>query len=80
MLVFENDFSLYPDNPQYLPNLVTDATAQATTIKAAAVAALKKAFDKYPATVVTAVEGGANTGDNRANVVNGNSFDPTTST
>jgi hypothetical protein len=45
---------------------------QASTIKAAALKAFKKAFDKYP---VDASEGTANTGDNRSNVVNGYNFD-----
>jgi hypothetical protein len=64
-LVWQNAFSLYPDNPQYLPNLAIDATSQAATIKSAALAAFKKAFVSYP---VNGSEGSANTGDNRANV------------
>src|SRR5262249_28290035 len=65
MLVWKNNcssapppcgFTLYPDNPQYLPNLAIDATSKATMIKLGALNAFKKAFDKYP---VTAVEGSA---------------------
>lgn len=70
-LVWQNAFSLYPDNPQYLPNLTVDATSQAAAIRAAALAAFKKAFVQYP---VDASEGRANTGDNRANVQNLYSF------
>ena len=65
-------FVLYPDNPQYLPNLAIDASSQAGTIKSAALAALKKAFDKYP---VSVGEGTPDTGDNRAWVEDGISFE-----
>jgi hypothetical protein len=65
-------FTLYPENPQDKPELAIDATSQAVTIKAAALAAMKKAFSKYP---VNVSEGRPNTGDNRANVVNGFHFD-----
>lgn len=70
-LVWQNSFVLYPDNPRYLPNLQADITSQATNIKAAAFAALKKAYLYYP---VTIYEGAANTGDNRANMVNGSDY------
>jgi hypothetical protein len=63
-------FTLYPDNPSYLPNLAIDATSQAAAVKFAALAAFKKAFSRYP---VNATEGAPNTGDNRANVVDGSS-------
>src|SRR5260370_25142965 len=65
-------FHLYPDFPQYLGALVVDATSQATTIKAAALDALKRAFHNYP---VDVSEGRPNTGDHRANVVDGYSVD-----
>jgi len=65
-------FHLYPDYPDYLVRLAVDATAQAGTIKAAALDALKSAFDKYP---VRVTEGKLNTGDHRANVVDGYVFD-----
>jgi hypothetical protein len=61
-------FTLYPDNPQNNPALAIDATSQAVTMKFNALAALKKAFDKYP---VTVGEISNVTGDNRANVVDG---------
>jgi hypothetical protein len=70
-LVWENNFSIYPDNPQYLPNLAVDATSQAAVIKRAALAAFKAAFNDY---TVAVSEGRANTGTNRANVVNGYNF------
>lgn len=78
-LVWQNDcsvqpwpcgFALYPDNPNYLPKLAVDATSQAATIKAAARAAFKKAFDGYP--VIDADEGRPDTGDHRVNVIDGN--------
>lgn len=72
MLVWQNSFVLYPDNPRVLSNLQVDITFQATTMKAAALAALKKAFTYYP---VTVYEGAANTGDHRANVVDGSYFE-----
>jgi len=68
-LVWQNAFSLYPNNPRYLPNLSTDITFQAATIKSAALAALKKAYAKYPVRVSEGADD--STGDNRANVVNG---------
>ncbi len=80
-LIWQNDcstvpwpcgFALYPDNPQYLPNLAADASSQASTIKATALSALKKAFDRYP---VNVSEGSANTGDNRVTVADGYSFE-----
>ena len=61
-------FVLYPDNPEALPNLSIDATSQATTIKVAALTALKKAFDQYP---VNASEGSDGTGDHRVKVIDG---------
>lgn len=76
-LVWKNDcaaspancgFTLYPDNPRYLPNLATGATSQAATIKSAALAAFKKAFNDYP---VNADEGRPDTGDHRVNVIDG---------
>ncbi len=79
-LIWQNDcstvpwpcgFALYPDNPQYQPNLAVDASSQAGAIKSAALAAFKKAFDPYP---VSASEGTPNTGDNRAVVVDGLHF------
>ncbi|MBS1860006.1 MAG: hypothetical protein JST11_31845, partial [Acidobacteria bacterium] len=70
-LVWQNTFSLYPDNPQYLPELIRDATTQAGVIKTAALAALKRAFDQYP---VMVSEGRPNTGDNRANVIDGQNY------
>jgi len=73
-LVWQNDFVLYPDNPHILTNLQVDITPQAMRIKAAALAAFKKAFVGYP---VTVYEGTTNTGDHRANIVNGYYFDQT---
>jgi hypothetical protein len=64
-------FTLYPENPQDLPNLAIDATSQAVAIKSAALDAFKKAFDKYPVTTVNVFEGTANTGDHRVNVHDG---------
>jgi hypothetical protein len=67
-------FVLYPENPLDNTALAIDATSQATPIKAAALAALKKAFDKFPVTV-NVTEGATGTGDHRANVVDGDKFD-----
>jgi hypothetical protein len=61
-------FVLYPDNPQYKPELAADAASQATAIKTAALATLEKAFDKFP---VDMKEGAPNTGDHRVNVIDG---------
>jgi hypothetical protein len=66
-------FYLYPADPQVLPNLQVDATTQAATIKSAALAALKKAFHSFP---VAVSEGSPNTGDHRANVLNGFEIGP----
>ncbi len=65
-------FTLYPDNPQWLPNLAIDATSQAATIKSAALSVLKKAFEKWP---VIVSEGTAGTGDNRATIEDGGSYE-----
>jgi hypothetical protein len=72
-------FDLYPDNPSVNEALAIDASSQASTIKAAALKALKKAFDNYPSTVLDVNEGTANTGDHSATVVDGYSFDGTRS-
>lgn len=65
-------FTLYPDNPQYLPELAVDASSQAGKIKSAELLALKKAFEPYP---VNVSEGRANTGANRAWVEDGISYE-----
>ena len=82
-LVWKNDcstgpspcgFTLYPENPLDNVAFAIDATSQASRIKSAALAAFKKAFDKYPVDVNVS-EGSAGTGDNRANVIDGYLFD-----
>lgn len=65
-------FVLYPDDPQYLPNLAVDASSQAATIKSVALAAFKKAFSSYP---VNVSEGTPNTGDDYVYVKDGNRTD-----
>jgi hypothetical protein len=81
-LIWQNDcstvpwpcgFALYPGKPEAKSNLAVDASSQAGVIESAALAAFKKAFDKYP---VSVSEGTPNTGDNRAVVVDGVKFDP----
>lgn len=44
-------FALYPSNPESMPQLAVDVSSQATTIKSAALTALKTAFAKYPVNV-----------------------------
>jgi hypothetical protein len=63
ILNWQNDFDFIPDNPGALPNLKTDITYDATTIKAAALDALKQAFNPWS---VVVVEGTPNTGDHQA--------------
>ena len=78
-------WAFYPDNPLVNDNLATSASSQAATIKSAALAAFKKAFDKWPVTAngsdgVDVSEGTPGTGDNRANVVDGYLMDSKTGT
>jgi hypothetical protein len=76
-LVWQNDcssgvqpcgFFVYPANPQVLPNLLVDATSQATMVKTAALNSLKRAFDKYN---IDVSEGQPATGNHQAVVING---------
>ena len=66
-------FILIPDDPAENLNLQVDATSQAAAIKSAALAALKKAYDKYPVTVGEVSK--PTDGDHRANVVDGQDSD-----
>jgi hypothetical protein len=68
-------FTLYPENPMDNTRWAIDATSQAATIKAAALAAFKKAFDSYPVNVSEG-KAYAGTGDHRANVIDGYKYDP----
>jgi hypothetical protein len=59
------DFNFTPAYPQYLPALNTSISSQTSSIKKAAVAAFKKAYDQWP---VVVAEGRAGTGDVRVQV------------
>jgi hypothetical protein len=73
VLVWQNDFSFTPDYPNPLPALTTDITGFAATIKAAALANLKRAYYGFP---VTVVEGTSGTGDDRATVLDHQTVSP----
>jgi hypothetical protein len=67
---------LYPGDPTVNLKLAIDGSSQIAAIKSAALAALKKAFDKWPVTVnanggVNVSEGTPGTGDNYAYVSDG---------
>ena len=77
MLVWQNDcthnpqpcgFTLYPAGSANPASLAIDVSSKAAIIKGAAFDALKKAYERYP---VEVKEGRANSGDNRANVIDG---------
>ncbi|MGA8872804.1 MAG: SBBP repeat-containing protein, partial [Candidatus Acidiferrales bacterium] len=63
ILNWQNAFDFIPAWPEYLQNLKTDITYDATTIKGAALTAFKKAYKAWP---VTIVEGTPGTGDHQA--------------
>lgn len=66
ILNFQNDFNFIPDFPTSLPGLTVNLTSdQTSTIKTAAVAAFKKAYEQWP---VIVSEGVPNTGDVRVEV------------
>lgn len=56
-LVWENNFSFTPSNPQVLSNLTTDVTGSASMIKESALKAFRAAYSIFP---VTVFEGSAN--------------------
>jgi len=64
ILNWQNEFDFIPDLPSILPNLKQEITNQATTIKLAALDALKKAYRPWLPVVI--VEGTPNTGDHQA--------------
>jgi hypothetical protein len=66
-LIWQNDFTFTPENPQQLPNLTTNITYDATVIKQAALKALRNAYSGEP---VNVTEGTPSTGDVRATVLN----------
>jgi hypothetical protein len=68
ILIWQNDFTFTPYNPNPLPTLTTNITSSASVIKAAALKALQDAYSGLPTTV--AVKEGASRGDNRATVLN----------
>jgi len=74
-LVWQNEFSLIPDNPLILTELKTDISFRATAIKQAAISAFIKAFSTLP---VIADEGSPDTGDHRVNIVKGEHIEPPT--
>jgi len=74
VLVFQNDFTFYPNYPQFIPSLQTDITFAAPIIKRAAVEAVQHAYHGFP---VTVVEGTSGTGDHRAYVMTHQNIDPT---
>ncbi len=63
ILNWQNAFDFIPDVPTYRPDLKTDITSNATTIKATALQALKSAYRQWP---VVVVEGTPGTGDHQA--------------
>ncbi len=68
ILVWSNDFSFTPSPKNGSPpGLTTDISNDAAAIKTAALAALRRAYFGFP---VAVWEGTANTGDNRAIVLN----------
>jgi hypothetical protein len=69
ILIWQNDFTFTPYNPNLLPSLTTNITANATAIKTAALANLSQAYAQLNVPV-TAVEGTPGTGDDRATVLN----------
>jgi hypothetical protein len=65
ILNWQNAFDFIPSVPSSLPNLKTDITSEAATIKVAALQALKHAYDHAQWPVVV-VEGTPGTGDHQA--------------
>jgi hypothetical protein len=65
-LIWQNDFTFTPENPQNLPNLTTNITYDATIIKQAALQAFKDAYSGVP---VNVSEGTPDTGDARVTVL-----------
>jgi hypothetical protein len=65
ILIWQNDFTFTPYDPNLLPSLTTDITSSASIIKAAALKALHDAYSGVPVTVVEGTHGG----DNRATVL-----------
>jgi len=76
VLVFQNDWSFIPDYPDLVPMsspLRTNITAEAEIVKAAA---LQEVRDAFSGVGVVVAEGTANTGDDRATIVNSQTLVP----